>query len=187
MLYFFRLNPFILCAILPKGRQGTAITATMYNDTKALLEKILNVFDKYDKTNIPSDITDVPIVDLVTEDTVSIACYFSITDGSVSQAEADVFNTVFGTLKTPEEMTEMIDDGESILERIGTTFNVIAETEKVLGIYTLHKTMIVPLIKFFESFADNIIRAEEYDESEIEAFNIFFSKIESVLTAIPRE
>lgn len=159
----------------------------MDGNTKALLEKILNVFDKYDKTNIPSEISDIPIVDLVTEDAVSIACYFSITDGSVSQAEADVFNEVFGTLKTPEELTAMIDDHESILDRIGSTFNVIAETEKELGIYTLHKTMIVPLIKFFESFADSIIRAEDYDDSEIEAFNIFFCKIESVLTAIPKD
>ncbi len=157
------------------------------NSTKAMLDRILDVFDKYDKTNIPSDYTDVSLVDLVTEDAVSLAVYFSASDGSVSQAEAAIFNDVFGTAKTPEEITQIITDGESILNRMGATFNIIAETEKVLGIYSLRKTMIVPLIKFFESFAMDMIKAEECLRSELDDFNILFCKIENILTAIPEE
>ena len=159
----------------------------MYESTKKMLDRILDVFEKYDKTNIPSDFTDISLVDLVTEDAVSIACYFSVSDGTVSQAEADVFNSVFNTVKTPEEISEIISDDESILERIGYTFNVIAETEKNLGIYDLHKTMMVPLIKFFESFALDIIKAEKYTQDDMESFDLLFCKIESVLTTIPKE
>jgi len=159
----------------------------MYASTKKMLERILDVFEKYDKTNIPADYTDISIVDLVTEDAVSIACYFSVSDGSVSQAEADVFNAVFDTVKTPEEISSMISDDESIMSRMGYTFNVIAETEKLLGIYSLRKTMLVPLIKFFESFALDIIKAEEYTKKDMDAFDLLFAKIEAVLTTVPNE
>ena len=159
----------------------------MLSDTKKLLGRILEVFEKYDKTNIASDFTDVPLVDLVTEDAISIAGYFSITDGSVSEEETAIFNRVFGTQKTPEEINSIITDNESIMNKIGYTFNIIAETEKLLGIYYLRKTMIVPLIKFFESFAMDIIKSENSQDSELEEFNLFFSKIESVLETIPME
>ncbi len=156
-----------------------------YSETKEKLDRILEVFDKYDKTNIPADYSETPLVDLVTADIVSLACYFSSTDGSISASEAEVFNAVFGVSRTPEEITALITDDESIIQKIGTTFNVIAETEKRLGIYSLRKTMIVPLIKFFERFAMDVIRSDEYDKSELDTYNIFFCKIEAALTAIP--
>ncbi len=158
---------------------------TDYSETREKFERIIEVFDKYDKTNIPAEYSETPLVDLVTADLVSLACYFSSTDGSISESEAEVFNAVFGVHRTPEEITSLITDDESIIEKIGTTFNVIAETEKVLGIYTLRKTMIVPLIKFFERFAMDVIKTDEYDKAELETYNVFFCKIEAVLTAIP--
>lgn len=156
-----------------------------YSETKEKLERILEVFDKYDKTNIPSDYSETPLVDLVTADIVSLACFFSSTDGSISESEAEVFNAVLGVNRTPEEITSLITDDESIIEKIGATFNVIAETEKRLGIYSLRKTMIVPLIKFFERFSMDVIKTDDYDKEELETYNIFFCKIEAVLTAIP--
>jgi len=156
----------------------------MYGQSKFLLNRILEVFEKYDKTNIPSEYSDTSLVDLVMYDTVSIACYLSASDGTISESEAAIFNEVFGTVRTPEELSEMVTDKDSVLKRIGVTFNIIAETEKQLGIYQLRKTMIVPLIKFFESFSNDIIGSEGAAD-RAEMYNEFFCKIESALTEIP--
>ena len=156
----------------------------MYGQSTFLLNRILDVFEKYDKTNIPSEYSDTKLVDLVMYDTVSIACYLSASDGKISQHEADVFNEVFGTERTPDELYGMVTDGDTVLKKIGITFNIIAETEKALGIYQLRKTMIVPLIKFFESFSGDILdSSESHDRAKI--YNEFFCTIESALTEIP--
>jgi len=150
-----------------------------------MFERIIDVFEKYDKSNIPDEITDTPIVDLVTEDAVSVACYFSSSDGTFSGEEADLFNGLFGTDKTAAELSALSSDRIPILDHIGKTFNVIAFTEKELGIYKLRKTMIVPLIKFYEAVATDIIKSNDCEVQNYKEYNDFFHDIESVITAIP--
>ena len=157
----------------------------MYSKSKSMLDKILDVFEKYDKTDIPEEYTDTPLTDLVMYDAVSIACCFSAVDGAITDEESEIFNSIFGTDKTAAELTELVSDKNEVLARIGETFNIIAETEKELGIYKLRQSMIVPLIKFFESFSSDIINASDNPEVWYDTYNLFFAKIESVLTEIP--
>ena len=157
----------------------------MCSKSKNMLDRILDVFEKYDKTDIPEEYTDTPLTDLVMYDAVSIACCFSATDGVITNKESEIFNKIFGTNKTAAELTELVSDKNEVLARIGETFNIIAETEKVLGIYKLRQSMIVPLIKFFESFSSDIINASDDPEAWYDTYNNFFAKIESVLTEIP--
>lgn len=157
----------------------------MNKDNQTMFKRIIEVFDKYDKTDIPAYSTDTPIVDMVTEDTISIAKLFAMGDGVITQGEADIYNLIFDTEKTVAELSASVTDKDALLSHIGQTFNIIATTEKELGIYKLKKTMIVPLIKFYESLARDIIVSDGRDDHSFDAYNAFFFKIESALTAIP--
>ena len=157
----------------------------MNKDNQTMFKSIINVFEKYDKTDIPSYSTDTPVVDLVTEDTISITNFFSMSDGVITQEEVDIYNDIFTSEKTAEELASYTSNEEEILSHIGKTFNIIALTEKELGIYHIKKTMIVPLIKFYESVARDIISSSDRDDNSFDAYNRFFYKIESALTAIP--